>query len=476
MTNPNYIQSYINTGHGQEAARNFVIYAPINISIITGYYILTSPSTINLSDVSTSAIITIINSPQPNSISVDPNNSNYFYILQSGAYTFQITYTDTIPNPNITYSDYIGFSVVLPIYLPQSNDVYNIIKRSEPQNVYTQVAEFTTEIGNNTYSNEYCDSFPTANIFNALYSDLNVIYQNILPSGGSSYWELTLNNTVGLLSNTPLINIPNPYYNVVLSMLYSLLVNNTGNKFDVSFFLSKYVFYRSNESITCYVYIQETTVIPVQVWELNSSILGINTRLGSGVNSIYQVNVYFLVQTGDITQDLRNELTKLVPRILPFGYSYSIFFDYTLVELGLTTFIGQTWKYDPRLRAFAIEFDPFNVNQANGYINPTAPQALISIALIPASGTLNLGAQTYAVIGTYYSGVTADITSTSIVISSNSSVLDITGLGTMTALLPGPVNLTASYGPFSVLGLYVVLEIILWELNISELNSNTILG
>ena len=416
----NYIQSYINTGHGQEPARNFVIYAPINISIITGYYVLTSPSTINLSDVSTAVTITVLNSPQPNSLSVDPANINYFYILQAGSYAFQINYTDTVASPNITYTDFVSFTAVLPIYLPQANDIYNVIKRSEPQYVYTQLSSN----GIDTYANEYVDSFSTATAFSSLYQDLSTVYANTLPSGGSPDWELTLNNTVGLLSNTPVSNVNNPYYNIILDMLYSLLVNNTGNKFDVSLFLSKYIYYRTNKAVGCAVAIVEATVILPAIWILGSSRLGIDTVLGD-VIPIYQVNVYFIPQTGIISQDLQNELTNLVPRLLPEGYNYLTYFNATLTSIGMTSSIGQTWKYDPRLGSFAIEYISTDVNQAIGWVNPTAPQALVSIAMTLPSGPLTPGTYTFVITGTYYSGVTADLTLECTVISTNTAAITI---------------------------------------------------
>ena len=83
-----YIESYINTGHGAEPARNFPVYVPANISIITGYYAADN----SLTDISTDVTISIIDSPSNNSYTLDPNNINYFYLLQTGSYTFEITY------------------------------------------------------------------------------------------------------------------------------------------------------------------------------------------------------------------------------------------------------------------------------------------------------------------------------------------------------------------------------------------------
>jgi hypothetical protein len=453
---PNYIQSYVNTGNGAEPNRNFAIYIPANISIITGYYILTSPSTISLTDVSSSAIITILNSPQTDSISVDPINSNYFYILQQGSYTFHIIYTDSISG--LIYSDYISFTAVLPIYLPKSNDIYQIIKRSEPEFVYTQVAEYMNSTGGNAYSNEYIDSYSTASVYGTLYQDLITIYQNLLPSGGSPNWELTLNNSVGLLSNTPTAGQVNPYYSLILQMLYSLLINNTGNKFDVSLFLSKYIYYRTDKGSTVAVYINEVTVVLPPVWILNFSTLNVNTILGGGKAPIYQVDIYIILLTGPaLTQDLQNEIINLVPRLLPEGYNYSINFDSTLTDLGLTVDIGQTWKQDPRLGAFAIEYVSTYVNQAHGWVNPLAPQALVSIAMSPVTGTsFTPGNYTYTITGTYYLGGTQDITADSSVTSSNPEIMDITGVGTMTAITAGSTIMTFEYGIFSGTNTYTV--------------------
>src|SRR5271165_657381 len=241
-----YIQSYINTGHGEEPARNFPVYIPANISIITGYYAADN----SLTDISTDVTIVIADAPSNNSYTIDPSNINYFYLLQTGSYTFEITYTD--PLVMITFTDYVTLVVINPITLPTEKTLYNQIKRSEPQGVYTQLQTTVDTQGNPIIANDYVDVTSTATVFGNLYSDITTVYQNLLPSGGSINWELTLNNTSGLISNQT-------YSDIVLSMLYSLLVDNSGNKFDVEYFLSKYIWYRSNETIPCYVYIQEVT-------------------------------------------------------------------------------------------------------------------------------------------------------------------------------------------------------------------------
>lgn len=446
----NYIQSYLNTGHGLEPARNFTIYASSSISIITGFYNIATPTSASLTDVSTSATITIINSPTSLSYQLDPNYSNYFYILQSGAYTFEISYTDTAPSPNITYTTYVSFTAVIPVALPATSDLYKVIKRSEPQSVYTQTISSTDNEGNLFYTNEYVDSNSTATVLSTLYEDVNSVYENIVPTGGASNWELTLNNTVGLLSNTPTPGLLNPYYSLILDMLYSLLVNNTGNKFDVSFFLSKYLWYRSNKTISSYVYIQEVTNVLPAVWILGVSTLGNTTILGGDIPPIFLVSVYIIPQSGTITQDLQNEITSLVPRLFPDGYAYQVFFNETLSSLGLTVNLNQTWKSDPRLYAFAIEYISTDVNQTNGYSNPTGNAALLSIAMSPASGTvLAPGTSSYTITATYFGGVTSDVTLLSSVTSSDSSIISLPTPGTFSANMAGAATISFSYGIFS---------------------------
>ncbi len=461
-----YIQSYINTGQGSEPARNFPVYVPANISIITGYY----ASDYSLIDVSTDVNISIIDAPSSNSYRLDPNNINYFYLLQTGSYTFQIDYTD--PNVMTTFTDLISVVVINPLTLPSETDVYNLVKRSEPAGVYSQFQTYYDIEGNLIVGNDYADVTSTSNVFNNLYSDMTTVYQNLLPSGGSVDWELTLNNTDGLISYQA-------YSNIILEMLYSLLVNNTGNKFDVSFFLSKYIWYRTNKTVQCWVYIQEVTSLNYFFWILGTSFLGVNTFLNSTSLTPYQVGIYFIpVAPNSISASLQLELTNLVKRILPYGYTDLTYFDKTLSDLGLVQSIGQTYKSDPRLGQFALLFISTDVNQAEAYVNPFAPQNLVSIAMYPISGT-NFEARSYnsyQIIGTYLNGATQDITNQTGVFSSNTSVLVVSALGTLYAVGNGSATLKFSYGTLFGYNTYTVTSLASWILDQSALDYTTILA
>lgn len=460
-----YIQSYINTGQGTEPSRNFPVYIPANISIITGYYM----ENYALVDVSTQVTINIINSPSSNSYTLDPSNINYFYLLQDGSYTFQIIYTDS--SIGTTFTDYISLVVINSILLPNQTNIYNQIKRSEPQGVYTQLQTTYDIEGNVVTSNDYADATATSTVFNNLYNDISTVYQNTLPSGGDINWELTLNNTDGLISYQP-------YSNIILSMLYSLLVDNSGNKYDVEFFLSKYIWYRSNKTIPCYVYIEEVTAENYLFWILGTSYLGSNTFLNGQSFTPYQVGVYFIPQNfTTIPPQLQQELTNLVPRILPYGYTYFTFFNYTLTQLGLTQNLGQTYKSDPRLGEFAIEFISTNVNQAQAYINPFAPENLVSLAMFPVSGTNFMARNyySYQIIGTYVNGMTQDLTQSTIIFSSNTSVLVLNALGTLYAVGNGMATLKFTYGLKYGFNTYTVTSLASWILNESALDYTTIL-
>lgn len=460
-----YIQSYINTGHGAEPARNFPVYNPYNISIITGYYMADA----SLIDISQAVIINVIDSPSSDSYTIDPNNINYFYLLQSGPYTFEIIYTDN--TLGITYTDYISLTVINPIVLPNELNIYNQFKRSEPQGVYTTLQTTTDDQGDLFTANDYIDNTSNSTVFSNLYNDISLVYQNTLPSGGNINWELTLNKTSGLISNQP-------YTDEILEMLYSLLVMNTGNKYDVEYFLSKYIWYRSNETIPCYVYIQEVTAANFLFWILGTSLLGSNTFLNGQSLTPYQVAVYFIPQNfTTIPVNLQQELTNLVPRILPYGYTYFTFFDKSLSDLGLTQNLGQTYKSDPRLGEFAIEFVSTNVNQAQAYINPFAPQNLVTLQMFPVSGTnfMARGYYAYTIIGTYLNGMTQDLTNQTVIFSSNTSVLVLNSLGTLYAVGNGMATLKFSYGLKYGFNTYTVTSLASWILDESALNYTTIL-
>src|SRR6185312_3351351 len=118
-----YIKSFINTGINQEPARNFEVFLPANISIITGYYTEDS----SLIDVSTDVTITMIDAPSAQGWKVDPFNINYFYLYQLGSYTFEIVYTDGL---GITFTYDLSVVVIQPTTLPSKENIYNLIKRS----------------------------------------------------------------------------------------------------------------------------------------------------------------------------------------------------------------------------------------------------------------------------------------------------------------------------------------------------------
>ncbi len=362
--------------------------------------------------------------------------------------------------------------VINPIILPNQTNIYNQIKRSEPQGVYTQLQTTYDPEGNIIVGNDYADVSATSTVFNNLYNDINTVYQNLLPSGANVDWELTLNNTDGLLSYQT-------YSNIILEMLYSLLVNNTGNKFDVSLFLSKYIWYRTNKTVQCWVYIKEVTSVNYFFWILGDSYLGVDTYLNSTSLTPYQVGIYFIpVSPEVISPSLELELTNLVTRILPYGYTYSTFFNQTLTDLGLTQNIGQTYKSDPRLGEFALLFVSTDVNQAEGYINPFAPQNLVSIAMFPISGT-NFEARSYdnyTIIGTYLNGSTQDLTNQTSIFSSNTSVLVVNSLGTLYAVANGMATLKFSYGTFFGYNTYTVTSLATWILDESALDYTTILS
>ena len=460
-----YIESYINTGHGKEPARNFNVYAPANISIITGYY----AEDFALIDVSTDVTINVIDYPSAKGFYVDQNNINYFYLIELGAYTFEVIYTDS---NSITYTDYISLVAIKPLTLPNEQDIYNLIKRSEPQGVYTQLETTIDENGQVVVANDYSDVSATAKVFSNLYEDISTVYNNLLPSGGSINWEFALNNTSGLLSNQP-------YSDIILPMLYSLLVNNSGNKYDTEFFLSKYIWYRSNKTIPCYVYIKEVTADNFLFWTLGVSLLGSSTFLNSSSFTPYQVGVYFIPQDGAvIPQNLRDELTNLVPRILPYGYTYFTYFDKTLADLGLTEYLPQTYKSDPRLGDFALKFVSTNVNQASAYVNPFSPQNLVKLEMFPVSGTNFMARESYAytIIGTYKNGLTQDLTNKTIITSSDTSVIVLQSLGTLYAVANGLATLKFSYGLKYGFNTYTVSSLATWILDESALDYTTILA
>jgi len=461
-----YIKSYINTGHSAEPARNFPVYLPSNISIITGYY----EDDYSLIDVTTDAIISVIDSPSDTSYKVDHANLNYFYLLQTGGYTFQVVYTDVITG--ITFTDYISLVVINPVKMPSKLDVYNLIKRSEPQGVYTQLQTTVDDAGEVIVANDYVDVTASATVFDKLYEDIKTVYDSLLPSGGAINWELTLNNTTGVLSNQP-------YSDVILSMLYSLLVNNSGNRYDVSYFLSKYIWYRSNKTIPCYVYIKEVTPTNYLFWVLGTSLLGASTFLNESPFTPYQVEVYFIPQDATvIPESLQLELTNLVPKILPYGYTYLTAFDKTLDDLGLTQNLPQTYKLDPRLGDFAIEFVSTNVNQAQAYINPHGPSSLVSLAMFPVSGTnfIRGGYYSYTIIGTYLDGTTQDVTSSTTIFSSDTDVLVLSEIGTLYAVGDGSAALRFSYDLKYGVNNYTVSSATSWILDTSALDSTTILS
>jgi hypothetical protein len=418
-----------------------------------------------LTDVTADTIVNILQQPHANDIKtltyVIPGNGSTvfsFYVSEAGSYLLEFVYQGN--------SCLLGMCAVNKNRLPVQNEIYAQIKRKEPQLVYTQ--------DRISSSPEYVDCTAISSVFGVLYTDLQAFYDQLIPSGGNAQWEFLLNGTNGLIET-------NNNFDVLMRQLYTLKTNNSCNRYDVSFFLSRFILTLTG-SMNVWVYMQEVNITNFQNWILGSSRLGQNTYLGATVLNPTTVTIYVIPVTGTWTPptEVAQEIYNVARKMVPFYFDLVVDYSATLASLGLTQFLNQTYSTDTRHFnvEYAINYLPFGVEQAQGVINPDSIGNLDHIVITPVDGTIfTVGTfQNYTITGFYKDGDTVDLTFLATKSLSDYSKMVISSDQLIPLAPTSSIVFTANYGYISAHVTYSIVPPAVWILDTSQLDTTTILG
>ncbi|MFN8788964.1 MAG: hypothetical protein ACK52I_24045, partial [Pseudomonadota bacterium] len=229
----------------------------------------------------------------------------------------------------------ISLVIVGDVVLPHKDDIYNCMKREEPDGAYTQIADI------NSFT--YLDNQAVADIFATNYKNLDSEIKQIYPESTTDYKDW-----INMLFNEVYINSKQGQINKVLQLLRNLQILASMNPFDIAQAITSYIYYRTN--VVLYVFIQEDKVNFDKAWILGTdkSILGINTYLSKGkISSNLIINVFDIEHQLD---DLfKIELESFISKITRAYFGYTIDYDKIPDEFYLNYDIGMTYKGDQRI-------------------------------------------------------------------------------------------------------------------------------
>lgn len=260
----------------------------------------------------------------------------------------QLSYS--VPS-NPTVFAYISFAVVKDVYTPSLSQYINIINSELPQGFFINnpldvkaVARLLIDVYNFGIST-FSDAFPSVSTNSAWLKMM---------------WSLTQPIFIG-----------NP--NVSLSEFFTFLNNIsiycTLNPFDLTWNISKFIYFISGK--TYYVYADETPNVTIphytiyiidpnyssNVWILGTSQLGIDTILGEPTFNPYEASINFFIA-----------------KIIRAGTDYNVNYNSNFAALGLSGEVFNTYKGDIRLglagsSSYCIGYIPNNFTNANGRIS-----------------------------------------------------------------------------------------------------------
>ncbi|MFN8789548.1 MAG: hypothetical protein ACK5XF_09405 [Neisseriaceae bacterium] len=371
-------------------------------------------------------------------------NHNKFTTKNTGDVSIQALYT--LPSHNKQqkqtnqYIANISFVIVGDAALPNKDDIYNCMKREEPDGAYTQVADI------NSFT--YLDNQAVADIFATNYKNLDSEIQQIYPESTSDYKDW-----INMLFNEIYINSQQGQINQVLQLLRNLQILASMNPFDIAQAITSYIYFRTN--IALYVFIQEDKVNFDKAWILGTdkSILGINTYLSKGkISSNLIINVFDIEHQLD---DLfKIELENFISKITRAYFGYTIDYDKIPDEFYLNYDIGMTYKGDQRIiYSYCLQYNQLAFYKVIGLINPIQPNYIKDIQIEPSNNAVINVPTRLIVTGIFIDNVTADIT-LACQISKDNDNLKIVG----DVLIPnqnGQCKLTISYGSITKTVTYV---------------------
>lgn len=364
---------------------------------------------------------------------------NQFYASKTGDVGIQAFFS--APTQNLkqpaseldaqAYIATVSFVIIGDATLPNKDDIYNCIKREEPDGVYTQVADIS--------SFTYLDNQAVADIFDSLYKNLQIEANQIYPESTTDYTDW-----INMLFSEVYINTEQGQINQVLQLLRNLQILASMNPFDIAQAITSYIYYRTGFVI--YVFIQEEKVNFDKAWILgtNRSILGINTYLSDG-----KINANLIIHVFDTQQQLsdlfRIELENFISKISRAYFGYTIDYDKTPEDFNLNYDIGMTYKGDQRIiYSYCLAYNSNAFYDVVGLINPIQPAYIKDMVIAPPDGTTISTPTKLTVTGIFIDGITSEITTSCQIMRNNDNLRIVADV-----LIPwkdGDCTLTITYG------------------------------
>lgn len=281
-------------------------------------------------------------------------------------------------------SEILYLTVVGSMVTPSSQDFYGLLLQELPQNVYntnlmTDSEQYipTTINGEQVYPNTaiFADNSACSQMLEDSCEVMQSIFNNAYP-GYSEYnqqWEYVFNGTYSLFTNSL-----NPVK--LIQLLFQISTQTSLNTYDLSLFISKYLYYRQP-------YTNTPTTFPVALddgirqypgfWHLGDpvySVLGSTTKLytatpDTGIVWKLAYYVFNLPVNPTLQALLVNEITTVINNISRADMSHSLTTYTTSPTVNGFYPPYFTYKLDPRIsiQYKALEYlgdsaYPFNIN------------------------------------------------------------------------------------------------------------------
>lgn len=400
-------------------------------------------------------------------------SNNNFYILPNSLGTIVLH----IANPQAT--NYVSLYCIPNRLLPNQTALISLIYKYLPPNCYTtdpKSTDYTKNYGSAAVVNELYNS----PIFPSYTSYLDSIFP---PFAFDTRWEQELNTSF------PWTDSFN--YQLVIQTVRNIFLIDT-NIFNMSLLISQYIYARVG--VNLFVFIDNIRQNLDAYWILGvppSSDLGITTVLG--LDLINSKEIYIYIQATSLPPPLSvKELYDFCKKILPVDVKIQIFFNPDFATaFGFIIDIGDTYLLDPRLYInFAIQYDNKAVYNANALISPLNPIFLTDYFITPPSQTFAFPAPDFTLsafgVFTYNTlNYTLDLTGNTTFLSTDPTVISITDPNTANVNNVGSAIISANLNffpyvlptpPNPAYVTYVVSSTGFWQLDVSTLGVDTILG
>lgn len=381
---------------------NNPVYLATNIILRVGYYSQDN----SLLDVTDQSTFEILDSPEEQNITTTAE-ANVFYANKLGGVHIKATY---IALGSGTYTATTSFMIVAPLALPNSDNIFNAIKRLLPENVYTLQLTNPDAIDSPKTPTGmfYADMKTTSDLTATQYQELGKMLKDIYPNSASD-----IDAWVDQLFDNLYINDAN---NGLIQFVRNLPFNSSLNPFDLAKTLTSYIYYRTGYKL--YVYVKDEKVTIDTAWSL-----GVNGKTELGETTVlanirpdsqaFIINVYDPNSIIINNVALSKEIFAFVSRNCPANLLPLIVYLPINVTQDGFNLIGMTYKGDPRIAwSYCLCYDSEAFFEVLGAQSITRPDinTMISFTVTPPDNSVIGQPTTISILGLFPNGYTYDVT------------------------------------------------------------------